>query len=95
MNTGKEKKKCLRIKLQQQQQKTSSLFVDAACKSTIQIAILNWYSFSNHAGFKYEQMKCSMVILINKTCQCLDVILFERVKPRIAPMKKTNLSIAQ
>ena len=42
MNTDKDKKTFLRIKLQQQQkQKTSNLFVDATCESPIQIAILN------------------------------------------------------
>ena len=54
----------LLIKLQHHQQKTSNLFVDAVCEFTIPIAILNWYSFSNHSGFQYEQMKYSMVFLI-------------------------------
>ena len=54
----------LLIKLRQHQQKTSNLFLDATCEFTIPIAILDWYSFSNHSGFQYEQMKYSMVFLI-------------------------------
>ena len=78
----------MRIKLQQQQQKLSDLSVDATSESTVPIAILNRSIFSNHDCFQYEQMKYYMVILIKKTSQCLDLILLELVRPRIAPMEK-------
>ena len=40
--------------------------MDASCGSTIPIAILNWYSLSNHTEFQYEQMTCSMAISIKQ-----------------------------
>ena len=54
-------KSFLRIKLQQQRQKTSNLFVDATCEYVIPIAI---HIFANHAGVQYKQMKCSITNLM-------------------------------
>ena len=40
--------------------------MDATCRFPIPVSMLLGYSLSNHAGFHYNQIKCSMFILIKQ-----------------------------